>query len=325
MKIPESIRAAVRTALLALTALSCAPNRVAVVEDGGGHEVEARAVVLRGTVVGPSDTMATGVTVFAAPHDYNPADPDSGVTASGTTGRDGRFALTISAVARQWTFTAIDSGTGLLLSRSGIVIDSAADTVELGQDTLQSAARIVVQVPARFDTVDAVAFLPGTPIFSSPLSSGEVALTVAPGTVDMVCYDTELGQATADGPNLVGVAIAPAQTLSLGAHTINQPGAPSGPSTAGVGREVTYAADGVRSNYGHPLAYRFRWIEAPGPYDFAGPNVLYGDWQTRASHALAWTVAGEAKIEVQARSVIDTTVQSLWSPYARTTVTEQGP
>jgi len=284
---------------------------------GGGHDVEAKAF-LCGMVVDSSGGGVGGVTVFAALSGYNPVTDTAQNIARCTTNEDGMFVAPICKDSAAWTLTAIDSVQERLFCRFGIVSRDTADTLNLGSDTLRKPASVVVQIPERFSGIDAVAYVPGTPLISDRLVPGEVNLSLPAGSITVICYDKAAQKSTIDGPNLVDIQTSSGMQLVLGAHEITVPKKPLGPQTGAIGQAITFTTGGSRSNYGHMVEYRLKWVGVPFNWNLA----TTGGWLSDSALTNSWDIGDHYKVRAEARSEIDTAVQSSWSSYFSIKISE---
>lgn len=93
-------------------------------------------------------------------------------------------------------------------------------------------------------------------------------------------------------------------------HTVTTPSVPAGPSSAEVGREITFSTGGASCTRGHSVQYRFDWGDG-----------TFSSWSYSSTASKTFSNPGVYSVRAQARCAEDPAVVSGWSTAATVTVT----
>ena len=97
-------------------------------------------------------------------------------------------------------------------------------------------------------------------------------------------------------------------------ETVGAPNALGGPVSGIIGTAYSYTAGGSSSSLGNPLEYQFDWKGD-------GSDLSDWGWTTQSK---TWTVPGAYNVRARARSIVNYSVVSAWSPSLSVTIGAAG-
>jgi hypothetical protein len=275
----------------------------------GGSEI-GNPNVVTGMVTDSSGRGISNVTLYLVdPTERSPEKllPDS--CYKGLSDVDGKYSIT-GVNNGAYNLLGIDSsGTEMFLRRIAItepqnnVFDN--DTVLSGNDTLETAAYVVVAPSECVLGKSTLFFVPGTVIRLNVDTCGEYLIRCPSSTIDIAFYRDNSLTVLADN-----ISVRAGQWVDLTKKSYNVP-APqflSGLISGFVDQEYSFSAGGISLGPIHPVQYRFDWGNA------------VSQWSLSSQSTHGWSEPGNYQVHIQARSVRDTLSVSEWSDAVDVTI-----
>ena len=272
----------------------------------GGTEIGNPKVV--GCIVDSAGAPAGEIEVFLVPADFNPLK--DGIVYQTRTNAAGEYELANLDMGR-YSLNAHSAGGALRTPYTEFFLEDDKGPAPR-TDTLFRAG-IVVAVVSDSDLAPLALYAPGTNVYGYGQPPCSVTLALPPGIVVILPYDTATGSIVENGPGYKQIFVKSGETMMVEKHAISEPLKPEGETAATIGVAYAYVSGGSISSFGHPVEYRFGWIDHAAGQEWN--DTATSPWTADTNISRTWPEASKYKLRAQARSVLDTAVVSPWSRY----------
>jgi hypothetical protein len=268
----------------------------------GGSEIGNPRTTIAGIISDSTGAGVASVTIYLT--DPLTAMPDTVVAA--LTGPDGHYEIRELPSGIFYLSAVKPDGDAMLMrSISTIEHDDAGAPLDLGTDTLQPPATIVISVDICSNDTQQL-FIPGT-IFRTHIDTCGVYQLQCPAMQSAVYLRSEdsVLQLTTEQTFIAGGW----HDFTEESFIVPTPNITSGTVSGTTEWEYTFVAGEVTIDPPHPADYRFDW----------GDGEISG-WDRSLQCTHTWNSAGIYSVRVQARSVRDTLSLSSWSEAISVTI-----
>lgn len=274
----------------------------------GGSEI-GNPNVVTGIVTDSSGRGISNVSLYLVdPMERSPEKllPDS--CYKGYSDRDGKYSMT-GVYNGAYNLMGIDSSGTEMFLRSIVIAGQNKvienDTIISGNDTLETAANVVVALSDCELKTGALLFVPGTVIREKVNTCGEYFFKCPSSIIDIVLYSNDSVTVLIEN-----ISLGAGQWLDLTkkSYDVPAPQIESGLISGLAGQVYSFSAGGITLGPNHPVQYRFDWGNAVSQWSFA----------SQSTHV--WSEPGTYQVLVQARSVRDTLSVSTWSDAVDVTI-----
>lgn len=282
----------------------------------GGIEIGNPSVVT-GCIVDMAGGPVPGARVFMVENDFNPVTGT--VEYQSVTDERGRYSVTVSG-NRTYSLNSVHSATGRRMRVNDIEV-VGNENLERELDTLFEPGTLTVNVHDTGYESGLTLYIPGTDLYLPVSGPGSYSIAAPEGQVDIKSFNRDKGAVSEKGPRFMFLEVESGKE-TVARHSVPAPIKPLGKSSAAAAVEQVYTISTFTSNIGQPLEYRFAWVHYVDTVADYWAGATVGIWGTDTTSVRVWPHAGVFKIRAQARSSIDTSIVSQWSPYLHINVTE---